>query len=250
MSRLSKDLPDRLITGEATDFERRVIDAALEQRPSAAASARMAKALGVTVTTVGTAAAAKALAAEATAKGTAAAASTAWPWISVGVLGLVVGGAVVGVRARHETSPVLAPALPTLTAPAVPAPGTRAPAEPAADVLAPAPATAKPAHRRSHTTPLGGDLHDEIAVVDAARAAVAGGDAPRALEILRGYDTKYGSGSFRPEAAAIKIEALVKLGRQREARELATKLMTEQRGTLLASRVAELVGLSDSAASP
>ena len=60
MSRDSTDLPERLIAGEATDFERRVIDSALEKRPSAAASARMARALGVTVTALGTAATAKA----------------------------------------------------------------------------------------------------------------------------------------------------------------------------------------------
>ena len=53
MSRPPSDLPERLLTGDATDFERRVIDAALEKRPSAAASARMAKALGVTVTSIG-----------------------------------------------------------------------------------------------------------------------------------------------------------------------------------------------------
>ena len=51
---------------------------------------------------MGTAATAKTLAADAAAaKATAAAgATTIWPWVSVGVLGLVVAGAVVGTRAR------------------------------------------------------------------------------------------------------------------------------------------------------
>ena len=119
MSRPPSDIPERLLTGDATDFERRVIDAALEKRPSAAASARMAKALGVTVTSIGTAAAAKALAADAAAsKATAAAgASAVWPWVSVGVIGLLVAGAVVGARVWHRSPP----ASPPLTAPSAPA---------------------------------------------------------------------------------------------------------------------------------
>ena len=52
------DLPERLLESDATDFERRVLDAALQKQPSSAASARMAKALGVTAATVGTATAA------------------------------------------------------------------------------------------------------------------------------------------------------------------------------------------------
>jgi hypothetical protein len=250
MSRESTEMPDRLLAGDATDFERRVIDSALEKRPSAAASARMARALGVTVTTVGTAAAAKALAAEAASKATVAAAatSTSWPLVSVGVLGLVVAGAVVGVRARHTTpaAPVSPPA--ALTAPAPPA-APRAPALPVADVQDQAPGPAKVA-RRSHAAPAGSDLRDEIAVVDAARGALSGGEAQRALDILRRYEAKYTAGSFRPEATAIRIEALVKLGRQSEARALATRFVAEQRGTLLANRVADLVGLTGSPPSP
>jgi hypothetical protein len=244
MSRPSRSLPDRLLAGEATDFERRVLDAALEKRPSAASSARIARALGVTVTTVGTAAAAKALAAEAASKATAAAASTTWPWISAGLLGLAVTGAVVGVRLQHAKSPEVSPSPVAVSASAVPAePRTGNVA--VADVKPPEPTPAKAIHR-SHAPSMASDLRDEIAVVDSARSALSAGDAPRALEVLRHYEAKYASGSFRPEATAIRIEALVKLGRRNEARSLATKFVAEQRGTLLAKRVAELVGLSDS----
>jgi hypothetical protein len=248
MNRPPSDLPPRLLEGEATDFERRVLDSALEKRPSAAASARMAKALGVTVTTVGTAAAAKALAAQATSKATAAAAaSTSWPWISAGVLGLLVAGTVVGVRALHVAPPALAPVSSTPNAPAVSEPATPTPVQPVAEAATTA--LAKPLHH-GHTTPTGSDLRNQITILDAARAAVAGGDGSRALEILGGYDAKYPAGSFRPEGTAIRIEALVKLGRQSEARALAAKLVAEQRGTLLAKRVAEMVGLTESATSP
>ncbi|HVV52378.1 MAG TPA: hypothetical protein VHO06_22115 [Polyangia bacterium] len=250
MSRLSKDSPDRLLVGEASDFERQVLDSALEKRPSAAASARMAKALGVTVTTVGTAAAAKALAGQSVSKAAAVgAAGTSWSWVSVGVLGLVVAGTVAGVRARHAPASALAPDPPALGASAISEPPLGPPAQPAAGGSAPVPVPTRPV-RRSRPAASGTDLRDEIAVVDAARSAISGGDAARALEILRRYDAKYASGSFRPEATAIKVEALVKLGRQNEARALAARFVAEQRGTLLARRVAELVGFTDSAVGP
>ena len=122
MSRPTDDLPDRLLAGGATDFERRVLEIAREQRPSPAASARMAKALGLTSAFAASAATAKTLAADAaTAKATAAAgASTIWPWISAGVLGLVVAGAIVGTRARHAApTGDLAPRSVTASAPPV-----------------------------------------------------------------------------------------------------------------------------------
>ena len=99
MSRPPADSPERLLASDATDFERRVLQAALRNGPSPAASARMARALGVTATAMGVAAATKsAVAAKAT---VAAGTTTVWPWVSVGVLGLVVAGAVVGTRVRH-----------------------------------------------------------------------------------------------------------------------------------------------------
>ena len=71
----------------------------------------------------------------------------------------------------------------------------------------------------------------------------AGADR-RALETLRRYLDKYPSGSFRPEAIALKIEAMMKLGRETEARALAERFVAEHRGSLLARRVADVVGLS------
>ena len=250
MNRPPTDIPERLLTGDATDFERRVIDSALEKRPSAAASARMAKALGVTVTSIGTAAASKALAADAAASKVTAAASTSAtsPWVSVVVIGLVAAGAVVGVRVWHRSSPVSS----RLTAP--PAPAQDTPTPPGANgssagtferTSSPAP----PLHRARVATTTG-DLRDEIALVDSARDALSVGSAPRALDILRRYQERYPSGSFRPEAAAVRIEALVKLGRAAEARALATRFVADHRGSLLATRVAELVGLAGPAVAP
>jgi outer membrane protein assembly factor BamD (BamD/ComL family) len=80
-------------------------------------------------------------------------------------------------------------------------------------------------------------------LIDGARSAMGAGAGGRALDILGQYQSKYPAGSFRPEAAALKIEALVKLGRTAEARTLAERFVAEHGGTPLAERVARLAGL-------
>jgi hypothetical protein len=241
------DPPGRLLESDATDFERRVLEAALQQKPSKASTARMAAALGVSATAIGTATTAKALAAGAAAsKGTAAGASVVWPWMSAGVAVLVVGGVVVGTRSG-EPARVPHAAPPAVTAPKDPVPARQLPAPPPAPADTPAPSPAGPAIAaapRARAVAAAGDLADQVALIDSARAAVSGGAGARALEILRRYQERYPAGSFRPEAAAIKIEALMKLGRESEARALAERFVAEHRGSLLARRVAEVAGLA------
>lgn len=241
MNRPMDDLPERLIESDATAFERRVLGAALRRQPSSAASARMAKALGVTVAAVGTATAAGTVAAgTAATKATVAVATTSlWPWVSAGVIGLVVAGAVVGTRVgRHAREPH--PVAPAVTAPLPPVSPTVA--EPAGPV-AEAPRAVVPTQRsRSVTT--AGDLRDQVAFIDSARTAMSAGSSRRALEILRRYLDRYPAGSFRPEAIALEVEALMKLGREAEARALAERFVAEHRGSLLARRVADVAGLA------
>jgi hypothetical protein len=246
MSRPPADMPERLLGGDATDFERRVLEGALGKQPSAAASARMAKALGVTAAVVGTggAAAATTLAAGAAAsKATVATGATVvWPWVAGGVLGLVVAGAVVGARAWRASPPEPHPAPPSEVAPRAPEP-PGPPAQPAAVPAEPPPSPATPS-RLSRARVATGDLGDQITFIDGARAAISAGDGRRALGIVRRYQGRYPAGSFRPEATALMIEALVKLGRDAEARPMAKRFVAEHRGTLLANRVAELAGLA------
>jgi hypothetical protein len=243
MSRPPIDQPERLLASDATDFERRMLEAALQKKPSAKASARMATALGVTAATVGTATAATTLAAGAAASNTTAAAgaTAVWPWVSIGVLGLVVAGAVVGTRAgRHSQEPRAVS--PAVTAPVLPAPTPNAATEaPAVVTESPPHAAASQRNRVATGTP---DLGDQVAFIDSARAAISTGAGRRALEILRRYQDKYPAGSFRPEASALKVEALMKLGREAEARALAQRFIAENRGSLLARRVADVAGLS------
>jgi hypothetical protein len=243
MNRPTGDRPEdqleRLLASGATDFERRVLESALQKKPSSASSARMAKALGVTAATIGSATAATTLAAGATAtKGVAAAGATAWPWVTLGVIGLAVAGAVVGTRTGHEARPPQT--VPSVMAPVMQAPEPVAPTEPA--VAEPSPRATTPT-QRAHTTTATSELRDQVALLDSAREAVSAGAGRRALEILRRYQDRYPTGSFRPEAAAMKIEALLKLGREAEAHALAAQFVAEHRGSLLSRRVAEIAGL-------
>jgi hypothetical protein len=243
MSRPPVDLPERLLTADATDFERRVIEAALQKKPSRAASARMASALGVTMSISGTTAAAKTVATNAASNATAGAgAATTWPWVSLGVIGLVVG-AVVGVRTWNASRPQPTPTALALLAPPRPPDSPRGAIPRVGQIAEPVPSPVAAVHR-GHVAIATGDLRDEISFVDAARTATSSGDGRHALEILGRYRDKYPYGSFRPEATAIRIEALMKLGRASEARALATRFVAENRGSLLAGRVAELVGLT------
>jgi hypothetical protein len=236
------DLPERLLEGQATDFERRLLETALRKQPSRTTSARIAGALGVTVTSVEAAGATKALSGGVGAKVAAAGTTAVWPWISVGVVGLVVAGVLAGASARR-TSPaeprhVSVPAAPPATMP-LPGPTPSA----AEDVPEQAHAISAPNRRRVRAATPPGDLREQIALVDAARAAVAAGADRRALEVLGRYADKYPLGNFRPEASALEIEVLFKLGRESEARPLAQRFVIEHRGSLLAVRVATIAGL-------
>ena len=85
-------------------------------------------------------------------------------------------------------------------------------------------------------------MGEQIALMDAARTALLGGANNRALLLLRQYQSKYPGGSFRPEAAALKIETLAKLGRSAEARALAERFPAEYGQGALADRVSRFGG--------
>jgi len=241
MSQSPNELPERLLDAGATDFERRILETAAQKRPSPETSARMAQALGITATALGTTAVATKLAAEAAAAKTTAAAGTTlvWPWVSIGVLGLLAVGAVVGTRTWRATPAEPRPVPPPVATKAVVEPPASAQPGAGPGELPPGPGDTSVRSPAAAT----GELRDQIALIDAARSALASGAGRRALEILRRYQDKYPSGSFRPEAAALKVEVLVKLGRDAEARVLAERFVAEHRGSLLARRVAELTGL-------
>jgi len=231
------DSPERLLEGEGTAFERRVLEQALARGPSKELSQQMARALGVGVTTL--AAPPSAAASAPVAPATASTSTLTWVWVSAVVVTLSAVGVVAGLRASKAARS--APTASRLEAPLV-AP----PIVPAEIVPAPAPpsrAAGLPAKLSVPARPTA-DLHTEIELVDGARAAVAQSSPGRALELIARYATRYPAGSFVPEATAVKVEALMQLGRTEEARALAVRFVATHRGTLLGDRVAAVAGLS------
>ena len=242
------DMPERLLDGDATAFERRVLENALERGPSAEVTRRMAQALGVGVATAAPAPP-PARPASTAAPAAASAPNTLWPWISAVVVALTVTGIVIGTRARggKVPQPSSAPAG-RLEAP-VTSPPAPAPSFPAArpeegspgvrDEARPSPAGSV----ATRATTGAGDLRGEIELVDGARAALTARSPYRALEIVRRYEGRYPSGTFTPEATAVKVEALVRLGRTGEARKLASRFVSEHRDALIADRIAALASV-------
>lgn len=244
MSKTDTELPERLRDADATDFERRLLDAAGREEPSRALSERMAGAIGVAMPVTGSALGDATKAGTPAASEVAAAASTG-AWISGALVAAAVASAFVMTRPAEPPStprrapsrlPVVAPASPPMSASAV---NDERPIPARETAPKPAPSVGSSDHRSSLPT----DVAEQIALIDAARVALASGGAERALAGVRQYEARYPKGTFRPEAAAIKIEALVKQGRTDEARTLAERFLVAHGPSPLADRVARLAGL-------
>jgi hypothetical protein len=78
----------------------------------------------------------------------------------------------------------------------------------------------------------------EIAQVEAARASLAQGDAPRTLALLDQYGREFPNGAFTVDGLVLRIEALARAGRTDEARRLGTQFLAEHRQGAFAQRVA------------
>jgi len=220
----------------ATDLERDLLQAARRERPSPELTKRMAAGLGISAAVATTVAAAPVAAAK----------TTLGIWLSAGLVAAAFTAGVVGVRlarsprdgARKRTdAPALAPA---------PA-GADERAAPAADRTVAAPALAPAGERRAERlrrrAPAAlpaSDLRDQIALVDAARGAVRAGANDRALALLRRYDASYPDGAFRPEALALRVEALDGAGHALEARALAREFLARYPQSPVADRVARV----------
>jgi TolA-binding protein len=157
-------------------------------------------------------------------------AGATWPLVSAGVLVLAAAGAVVGWSRLHHPA-----AAPLHLAAAVAAPSPPPALEPAQEST-PGTATVRP---RRHTAPTArpSDLRAEIALLDAARDAASAGDGARALTLLRRYDATFPAGMFRPESAALQIEALARLGQTDRARALGRAFIATHPDSPLVARV-------------
>jgi hypothetical protein len=85
-------------------------------------------------------------------------------------------------------------------------------------------------------------LSVEIAIIDAAKRALAGGDAAEALRQLDAYRAAFPAGTLAAEATALRIEAMVRAGRRQEARALLDELKLNHPDSPLLDRLAPIVG--------
>ena len=247
---MSRKDPKRLRLGASSPLERRALEATAQEQPSPDERDRMARALGVSAAAIGVASgiavAKTTVLASKAAAGASVGTTAALPWIAVGVVGLALAGAIVGTQAWKTPVRSSRSAAPTTVvhSPAAPAPvAVTAPSAPTPALLRPELA-ATTSGRRARTASMTSDVREQSALVDAARSAVSSGAADRALALLRRYQDKYPGGIFRPEAAALKIEALAELGRGAEARALADRFVAEYGDGPLTERVRHVAGLA------
>jgi TolA-binding protein len=154
------------------------------------------------------------------------------PWIGGGIVAGLITVAAMGIFESSPATPeAAAPSVevPTKTAgaassePAAPAPSETAPApreEPSAAPSAEGVWGANAPHREEVVLPKAAmaSLAEEMAALDAARQALTAGDAPRALRAMDDYDRRFPGGMLGPDAAVLRIEALMHGDRAEAAR--------------------------------
>jgi len=255
MNTRDTDLPQRLRREGATDLEQRLLEAAGREQPSPELSNRMARAIGISIPATGVTEISGAKTGTAVGKA-ANTSSSLVPWLSGGLVAVGIAvGAFMATRPAAKPSvasrvaslrPSTSVATSSVTAPesrtAVEAPPADAPADSGESTSR---AAAAPASLRGRRGAAAGELANQIALVDAARSALASGSALRALSIVRDYQSQYPSGTFRPEVSAVKVEALVNLGRMTEARTLAERFVVAYGPGPLADRVARLAHIAE-----
>jgi hypothetical protein len=91
-------------------------------------------------------------------------------------------------------------------------------------------------------------LAEQMASIDAVRAALDAGDARAAIVALDRYERAWPSGLFALEAQVLRVEALVKLGDKPAAQRLAAKILEAQPGTPYARRIRSVAMMDDDGA--
>ncbi|AKV04287.1 hypothetical protein AKJ09_10950 [Labilithrix luteola] len=99
------------------------------------------------------------------------------------------------------------------------------------------PAPAVSVRSSPSAAPAASTFHEELALVEGARAALTRGDGQSALAILDRYDANFPSGALASEAAIARIEALARLGRADAARDAAQRFLAHNAASPYAARV-------------
>jgi hypothetical protein len=84
-------------------------------------------------------------------------------------------------------------------------------------------------------------FHEELALVEAARAALAQGNTDGCLQALDRYDARFHRGVFADEIVVMRIETLVARGERDRARVLADALLTKNPDSAYAGRIRSIL---------
>lgn len=238
-----------LFDADATAAEKELIESWKREQPSTDARDKTLAMLGIGGASIGAAAAAAG-------SSVAPKALTAWTslalakWLAIGALaaGLTVAG-FLSLRNVNKPSPMTPPSLgpvseptlvtppPVVAPPAVPAPE----APPAVQLKSPVTPKASRAPRTEARSDEG-TLAQQIAALDSARAALVGGDAARAEQLVNEYEARFPSGSFVEEAEVLRIEILLRQGDRTGASRVGTRFLTAHPTSPHAARVRALLG--------
>jgi hypothetical protein len=251
--------PTRLLDSAQNPNARALLRAGLEDGPKPAALRATALALGVTASV--------ALTAPATAMVAPSLALVTAKWVAVGTLaGVTLASGVNAITTRVD-APSRAPLAAPLRPSTVPSRATAAPPvapelaalpEPPADVTppvvarlpvpVPAPPLSSPLAEVSTVAPPAAvlaerpDLASEVANIDAARRALAAGDAAIALQQLERYYSRARTGTLDREAQLLRIDALLRAGQADRAYQLAEQYLARYPQDPHAARLRGLVG--------
>jgi Outer membrane lipoprotein len=232
--------PERPLANTGTDVERLLLAAGAEERPDEASVRQAAAVLGIAP---GAALVAATLGAGRVVRWTSMASWFAFGSVGLGGLAIVVGMAVVA-HGRMATAAVVAPPTAAVRAADVaevmlgPSPTAMASTEIAArDVAGPVVPAVPP---RRHGEPVARGIREQADALDSARAALAGGDARRALARLDEFDRRFPFGNFREEALLLRIEALLREGDRQGAASLADRFLKAFPASVQTDRVASI----------
>lgn len=220
------DEPKRWLEDGASGFERELLSSAHVDRAPP-------RALSRTLASVQMAAAATLVSSTAVGTSASVGAVSVLKWVGIGVVsGLATMVAVETVtpapptsRAHDETSvAVIEPPAPVLTQPeARPQPEKSAPDPRSPKNLATIERSTAPEEVSSATPATRArDLARETALVSEASRGVEAGDPNRALALLDQRAREFPNGLLGPEAAVVRVRALVATGRRKEAEQLAS----------------------------
>lgn len=229
----------KLVADQPTPLERLLLDAAANESPSVEQRMRVRAALGLAAMTVPPPTVAPAGRAALLGK-----AAIGGVIAASAVVALMLSGALhkaPAPKAALVATPTVAPSPAPqvqLAAPAEPVASPLPPVEPASDTASTganaARSTAKSVSSVSKTvtsTPApadsAADLSEQLLLIDAARAAVAAGNASAASQALSSYGSKFPHGSFGQEAAVLRIETVDLQGNHGQAAALARTFLAQ-----------------------